>query len=130
MYMKKALLGLAVLFLVTSCGTSDNQEKKPKDSTTATTAEPTKDRQAQKGLDLIAKSDCFTCHKNTEASTGPAYQDVAAKYPNDDRTLDSLSDKIIKGGSGHWGQVPMTPHPTLSKDDAKAMLKYILSLKK
>ena len=110
--MKKTLVGLTLVLFVVSCG-NNSSDKKTADSTQAA-PEPKKD----------------PCHKNTEASTGPAYQDVAAKYPNDDNTIDSLSDKIIKGGAGHWGQIPMTPHPTLSKDDAKAMLKYIMSLKK
>jgi len=41
-----------------------------------------------------------------------------------------LANKVIKGGSGKWGDVPMTPHPQLSMDDAKEMVKYVLSLKK
>jgi cytochrome c len=55
---------------------------------------------------------------------------VAAKYPKNDAVIDSLSDKIIKGGSGNWGTIPMIAHPALSKDDAKAMVNYVLSLKK
>jgi cytochrome c len=43
--------------------------------------------------------------------------------------LDTLSDKIIKGGGGRWGAVPMTPHPQVSKEDATTMVKYVLSLK-
>ena len=128
--MKKTLVGLALVLFVISCGNNNSNDKKTADSSQVTTAEPKKDPEAQKGLELIAKNDCFTCHKNTEASTGPAYEAVAAKYPNDESTLDSLSDKIIKGGAGHWGQTPMTPHPGLAKDDAKTMLKYIMSLKK
>ncbi|MDB5230162.1 MAG: hypothetical protein JWN76_967 [Chitinophagaceae bacterium] len=128
--MKKTLVGLALIIFIMSCGNNNDSNKKTADNSQAVTAEPKKDPEAEKGLEMIAKSDCFTCHKNTEASTGPAYQDVAAKYPNDDNTIDSLSNKIITGGAGHWGQIPMTPHPTLSKEDAKAMLKYIMSLKK
>ena len=83
----------------------------------------------EKGLALVAKSDCLTCHKVDTKLVGPAYKDVAKKYPNNDATIDSLSNKVIHGGSGNWGQVAMTPHPTLSKDDAKQMVKYVLYLK-
>ena len=80
------------------------------------------------GAQLIAKSDCGTCHKETEKLIGPAFADVAKKYSSSD--VDTLANKIIKGGSGHWGTVPMSPHPTISEGDAKSMVNYILSLKK
>ncbi len=83
----------------------------------------------KKGQALIAKSDCLACHKLQEKLLGPSYKDVANKYPNNSATIAQLADKIKKGGSGVWGAIPMSPHPTLSDDDAKAMVKYILSLK-
>lgn len=95
------------------------------EQTGATTANPN-----SKGAQLIAKSDCLTCHKEDTKLVGPAYADVAKKYKNDDATVDSLANKVIKGGSGKWGDVPMTPHPQLAVNDAKEMVKYILSLKK
>jgi cytochrome c len=78
---------------------------------------------------LIAQSDCLTCHKVDEKAIGPAYRDVANKYSNDNQTVTMLADKIIKGGAGVWGQIPMTPHPNLSKQDAEQMVKYVLLLK-
>ena len=83
----------------------------------------------QKGIALVAGDNCLTCHKIDETATGPAYRDVANKYKADDATIAMLADKIIKGGSGNWGSVPMTPHDTLSKDNAIAMVKYIMLLK-
>ena len=83
-----------------------------------------------KGLALIAGSDCLTCHKVAEKNIGPAYQDVAAKYENTDDNIEMLAGKIIKGGSGNWGAIPMTPHANLSEEDAEAMVKYIFLLKK
>lgn len=83
-----------------------------------------------KGKELIAKSDCLSCHRENEKLVGPAYTEVAEKYENNDKNLDYLAEKIISGGQGVWGQVPMTPHPALSKDDAREMAKYILSVKK
>lgn len=83
----------------------------------------------KKGEVLISKSDCLACHKLQDRLVGPSYKEVANKYPNNDATISQLAGKIKKGGSGVWGAIPMSPHPTLSDDDAKAMVKYILSLK-
>ena len=85
----------------------------------------------QKGLELIGRYQCIACHKVDEKLTGPTYREVANKYAGaDDAQVSSLADKIIKGGFGVWGEVPMTPHPNVSEEDAKAMVKYILLLKK
>ncbi len=81
------------------------------------------------GLDLVSKSGCPTCHKPNEASTGPSYKNIANKYPNNVETYETLSLKIIKGGYGVWGQIPMIPHPDVTQETATVMLKYILLLK-
>jgi len=81
----------------------------------------------EKGKALIAKSDCLGCHKIDEKLVGPAYKAVAAKYTSAD--IDMLAGKIISGGAGNWGEIPMSPHASLSKADAQEMVKYILSLK-
>jgi len=79
---------------------------------------------------LMQKYTCFACHKVDTRLVGPAYQDVAAKYENTDDNVEMLAGKIIKGGSGNWGAIPMTAHANLSQEDAEAMVKYILLLKK
>lgn len=84
----------------------------------------------QKGLTLVGGSDCLTCHKVNEKNIGPAYKDVAAKYENTEDNVKMLAAKIIKGGAGNWGAIPMTPHPQVKEEDAEAMVKYILLLKK
>jgi cytochrome c len=83
-----------------------------------------------KGKNLIAKSDCLACHQDNAKLVGPAYVDVAKKYEPTDANIAKLADKIIKGGAGVWGQIPMSPHPTVSNADAREMVKYILSLNK
>jgi cytochrome c len=80
-----------------------------------------------KGADLIAKSDCLSCHKEHDKLVGPSYAEVAQKYNEGD--IDKLASKIIKGGAGSFGDVPMTPHPSLPANDAKEMVKYILTVK-
>lgn len=92
---------------------------------------PVKEEKAgHPGEALIKKSDCLACHNETKKLVGPAYVNVAAKYPANEENIAVLADKIINGGGGVWGDIPMSPHPTVSKDDAKEMVKYILSLKK
>lgn len=82
------------------------------------------------GGKLLAKSDCLACHSETNKIVGPAYNEVAKKYAPTEANITHLMDKIIKGGSGVWGDIPMTPHPTLAKADVKLMVQHILSLKK
>lgn len=123
---------LALAFITAACYACGGNDPKTTDKPEAAKAEandPSKNPDYQKGLALIGTSDCLTCHKVDEASTGPAYRDVANKYTNDEKTVETLADKIIKGGSGNWGQLPMTPHAALSVDDAKQMVKYVLLLK-
>ena len=81
------------------------------------------------GKALISKSDCLACHKLDVKLVGPAYADVAKKYPSTPANVTMLANKVIKGGTGVWGQIPMTPYPTLALADAKKMVKYVLSLK-
>ncbi|MBB5394023.1 MULTISPECIES: c-type cytochrome [unclassified Mucilaginibacter] len=80
-----------------------------------------------KGEALMANNDCNTCHNTNSKVIGPALVDIAKKYTESD--IDKLADKVIKGGSGNWGTVPMTAHPDLAVNDAKEMVKYILSVK-
>jgi len=83
----------------------------------------------EKGLALTTKSDCWGCHKISETSVGPAYNLIGGKYENTEANVNMLAEKIIKGGSGVWGTVPMAGHSSLSKEDAVAMAKYIFLLK-
>ncbi|MEX0636049.1 MAG: c-type cytochrome, partial [Ferruginibacter sp.] len=82
----------------------------------------------KKGLDLVAKSDCWSCHKINDPSIGPSYREVAAKYDTTQANYKLLAGKIINGGKGVWGEVPMNAHPDISQEDAIAMTKYILLL--
>lgn len=86
--------------------------------------------QISDGETLIAKSDCIGCHKIDKKLIGPSYAEIAKKYPMNEKNINYLSGKIIKGGSGVWGTIPMAAHASLKKEDAKSMAKYILTLKK
>ena len=129
--MKKLVVLAALCTAMVACGPSDTKkgtEEKPAESTNGTPAAPAAGAN-EKGLDMIAALDCTTCHKIEEKNIGPAYRDVANKYEASDATIETLANKVIKGGSGNWGTVPMTPHPAVSLDSAKEMVRYILSLK-
>ena len=80
-------------------------------------------------LQLATAKNCMACHAVATKLVGPSYKDVATKYAGQKDAVDKLSVKILKGGAGVWGPVPMTPHPALSKEDASQMVKYILLLK-
>lgn len=115
------LLGLAILTLA-SFSTTDSDKKYIKKTAVV--------EQSNDGERLIAKSDCVGCHKLDKKMIGPSYVEIAKKYPNNDKNVNYLAGKIIKGGSGVWGSMPMSAHASLKKDDAKSMAQYILGLKK
>ena len=114
------------MFLFTACGSSDSKQKVETNENDITT-----NPDYQKGLALVSKDNCFTCHKIDEPLTGPPYREVAKKYAGmPDTIVTYLAHKVISGGSGNWGSIFMLPHPNLSEQDAEAMVKYILLLKK
>jgi len=121
--MKKYLAAMAAILLMTACGSSESKPAPGAEKVVDNSSNP----DYQKGLALIAKNDCLTCHKVSEKLVGPAYRDVANKYTSADISM--LADKVMKGGSGVWGQIPMAPHAALSKEDAEQIVKYILLLK-
>jgi cytochrome c len=130
--MKKVILFLVIgSAAILACNSSGSSSSKT-DSAAAAPAPAA--GASEKGLELIGASDCTTCHRlhkeATGASIGPSYSEVATKYaPAADTTVDRLVHKIIAGGAGTWGTVPMTPHPALAPADVKEMVTYILSLK-
>ena len=130
--MKKTILFLfAGCSVILACNSSGSSSGKTDSAATGPAPVPAA---SEKGLELIGASDCTTCHRlhktDPGANIGPYYAQVAAKYsPAADTTVDRLVQKIIAGGNGVWGAVPMTPHPALVPADVKVMVTYILSLK-
>ncbi|HOW48647.1 MAG TPA: c-type cytochrome [Rubrivivax sp.] len=84
---------------------------------------------ATAGPDLAQKKNCLACHTVDKKVVGPAYKDIAAKYAGQKDAADRLADKIMKGGVGAWGQVPMPANPGVSAAEAKQLANWILSLK-
>jgi cytochrome c len=120
--MKKNICILALAVFCFSCG-GGNTDKSGNGNSSAG------DPDVDKGLALVGKSDCFGCHKINETFIGPAYNAIGKKYENNKANIDTLAEKIQKGGYGNWGSVPMAAHTGISKEDAVLMAKYVLSLK-
>lgn len=120
-------LGITVLLLAAACGVGGNQEAAQEP---AAAGVPAQSEAYKKGLALVVKNDCLTCHLVEEKNVGPAYREIAAFYEPTTENITMLADKIRKGGSGVWGTVPMTPHPQVSQEDAETMVKYIFELRK
>ena len=129
----------AIAILVACNSSSDTSAESTDTATTATTGDTTsaattkditQDPNYSAGMAIEAKSDCATCHKINERVVGPSFKEIAEKYAGvDDAMIDSLAGKVISGGAGNWGPTPMTPHPNLSKEDARTVVKYVLLLK-
>jgi len=84
--------------------------------------------EAMMGKNLMMSLDCKSCHKVDEKSIGPAFTLVSQKYQKDKNAINFLAQKVIKGGSGVWGQVAMAAHPNLKESDAKQIISWVLSL--
>jgi cytochrome c5 len=82
------------------------------------------------GQAMMQKDGCAACHAMDKKIVGPSYQEVAAKYKGDKDALNKLVAKVKAGGSGVWGAVPMPPNPQVPDADVKALVSWILSLKK
>lgn len=83
---------------------------------------------AQASEAIVKKARCVACHAVDAKRVGPAYKEVAAKYKADKGAEAKLAEKVVKGGSGVWGQVPMPPNPQVSADEAKTLVKWILAM--
>ncbi|MEY4882901.1 MAG: hypothetical protein RIS34_755 [Pseudomonadota bacterium] len=78
---------------------------------------------------LATSKNCMTCHAVDKKLVGPAYKDVAAKYASDKSAVDKLAAKILKGGAGVWGAVPMPANSQVNEAEAKKLATWVLTLK-
>jgi cytochrome c len=137
--MKKLMLLIAVFgffaYAMTSCGgksdkaeTEEYDEYETAEEGGAAQQESAPGDLIKQGGALVDASDCMTCHHATNKIIGPAHAEVAKKYEFTRANVTYLAGKIISGGSGVWGEIPMTPHVDLSQADAEKMAMYVLSL--
>ncbi|HZV70109.1 MAG TPA: family 16 glycoside hydrolase [Saprospiraceae bacterium] len=80
------------------------------------------------GERLIDKNDCKTCHNKNVQTIGPSFKQIAERYPQNDETVATLTNKVIKGGAGIWGSQVMSAHPELPVSDAEQIIRYVLAL--
>lgn len=78
---------------------------------------------------LATAKNCTSCHAVDKKVLGPSYKEVATKYAGQPDAVDKLAGKIMKGGAGAWGPVPMPANAQVSADEAKKLVAWILTLK-
>lgn len=137
--MNKIFITLTAAFFLFSCGKKESSSIPDHQSVVVAETDvvlPEVDSAAvsakniAEGKALVEGADCMTCHRVADKIVGPSYLDIAGKYENNPQNAALLADKIIEGGSGVWGSVPMAAHPGMSRDNANKMVAYILSLRK
>lgn len=84
---------------------------------------------AMANADLAKAKNCLACHSVDSKLVGPAYKEVAAKYAGQKDAENKLVQKVMKGGSGVWGAVPMPANAQVSEAEAHTLVKWILSQK-
>jgi cytochrome c len=80
-------------------------------------------------LQLATAKNCMACHAIDKKLVGPSYKDVAAKYAGQKDAVDKLTAKVMKGGSGVWGPVPMPANAQVNADEARKLVTWILTQK-
>ncbi|MFN3297402.1 c-type cytochrome [Caldimonas sp.] len=78
---------------------------------------------------LAQQKACMACHAADKKLVGPSFKDIAAKYAGQKDAVNKLAQKVIKGGVGVWGQVPMPANASVSEADAKTLVQWILTHK-
>jgi len=78
---------------------------------------------------LATAKNCMACHAVDKKLVGPAFKDVAAKYKGDKSAADKLAAKVMKGGAGTWGPVPMPANPQVNDAEAHKLVAWVLSQK-
>ena len=84
---------------------------------------------AMANADLAKAKNCMACHAVQTKLVGPAFKDVAAKYAGQKDAENKLVTKVLKGGAGAWGAVPMPANPQVSEAEARTLVKWIMATK-
>jgi cytochrome c len=83
--------------------------------------------EASASAELARSRNCVACHHAERRMIGPAYSAIAARYANDATAIRTLSERILAGGGGNWGPMPMPAQPAVSPEEAEALARWILS---
>ena len=84
---------------------------------------------AHADYELVVKKNCLACHQVDKRKYGPNFKEIAAKYADQKKAVDTLAKKIRRGGTGVWGQDVMPPQPQVSAAEARTLAQYVMSLK-
>ncbi len=138
-YLKVLCITIASFAAFSSCSNENTEQKSNEPSVTTPSTESVysdtanvakaEEEPLAEGAKLMKSTDCYSCHNLDATLIGPSFKKIAEKYPNNNKNVELLCEKVIKGGSGNWGQVPMQAHPTLDKAEVEKMVDYILSSK-
>ena len=79
--------------------------------------------------ELAQAKNCLACHAIDNKVVGPGLKEIAAKYAGNKTAPAMLATKIMAGGSGVWGAIPMPANPQVKPDEAKQLADWILGLK-
>jgi cytochrome c len=127
--------GEAVKYQIGIQDVEDGDSSKSEDAFTATTLLTASWSKAadgapeiDRGMALMKQSDCFNCHAAEQQVLGPPLVEIAKKYRGQPAAVDTAVERVIKGSTGVWGQLPMLPHPQHSADEVHMMVKWIMSL--
>ena len=104
---------------LTTAGTASSATASPPSSATSAKLMP--------AADLFKKQNCFACHAANSKLVGPSLAEIATKYKNQPNSEAMLTEKVIKGGAGVWGAIPMPAQNQLSTADSQALVKWILA---
>lgn len=123
--MKKIFFASFAAFLALSCSKKESSAIQSSETADLSVSE----KKPLSGDELMSENGCIACHNKDARTVGPSYKEIASKYPNTPENVQILADKIIKGGVGVWGEVPMPAHPQLGEENAKLIATYLLSQK-
>jgi cytochrome c len=120
--LKKTIFLVVITTMLIACGKDDLSSPPPRSvaSDKAKSISPN-----LTGKELAVNKGCMQCHALDKKLVGPSYQDVSKKYGANDE--ERLTQKVIKGGNGAWGIIPMPPNPQISLGDARTLVKWILA---
>jgi cytochrome c len=125
---KKVILLIAGVVLTASCGGKKQTNTEEYVANESVSAAPADVDVIAQGEALVKASDCKICHHPTNKIVGPPHLDVAKKYEFTEANVKMLATKIISGGSGVWGEVPMAAHANVTQEDAEKMARYVLAM--
>ncbi len=126
---KQTLIASALMVVIASCGSkTENKNAEEYGTPDESAAAVASVDVITQGESLVKASDCKTCHHQTNKIIGPSHTDIAKKYDFTQANVTLLANKIISGGTGVWGEIPMSPHPDITLVDAEKMARYVLSM--